>query len=564
MLKFNEYVYERPNIEALKSELESLKTKFEDSKDAKSAINTIKAQFKVMDKYDTLGQLVGIRTSLDTTDEFYEAEQNFFDEISPVVQGISNDFDKAVLNSPFQIELINEFGAHYFNQIRVSIESFSDDIIPLKVEENKLVSEQQKLMASAQLEFDGGVYNLSQMTPFTQSVDRDTRKRAQLVISGFFEENEEKIDDIYDKMVKVRTQMAHKLGFKNYVELGYKSLGRTDYDAKDVKLYREQIKRDVVPVVEELVRRKAKRLNISDLKSYDTINFLSGNPTPKGDRDYLVNHAKTMYKELSKETDEFFTFMNDANLLELESKKGKAGGGYCTFIPDYKAPFIFANFNGTSHDVDVLTHEAGHAFQVYQSRDFINPIQRFPGYEACEIHSMSMEFFAWPWMEMFFKEDKQKYYFSHLSSAISFLPYGALVDEFQHEVYTNPNLSKEDRKATWRRLEKIYLPSKDYGEDSFMEKGTYWYRQGHIFGSPFYYIDYTLAQVCAFQYWIRNHENHEEAWASYLKLCKLGGSLGFVELMKQADLKSPFVDGTIKQTIEPLKRFLDGIDDTRL
>ncbi|MDY3196347.1 MAG: M3 family oligoendopeptidase, partial [Paracholeplasma sp.] len=407
-------------------------------------------------------------------------------------------------------------------------------------------------------------YNLSQMAPFTQSLSRETRKQAQLVISNFFESIESDIDDIYDNMVKVRHEMAQKLGYKNYVKLGYQRLGRTDYNASDVKSYREQIKRDVVPVVEELVKRKAKRLGITDLKSYDTISFLSGNPTPKGDRDFLVNHAKTMYKELSKETDEFFNFMVDSELLELDSKKGKAGGGYCTFIPSYKAPFIFANFNGTSHDVDVLTHEAGHAFQVYQARDFINPMQRFPGYEACEIHSMSMEFFAWPWMELFFKEDKEKYYFSHLSGAISFLPYGALVDEFQHEVYENPQMTKEERKATWARLEKVYLPSKDYGEDAFMKKGTYWYRQGHIFGSPFYYIDYTLAQVCAFQYWIRDHRNHEEAWKSYVDLCKLGGAYGFVELMRRSNLNSPFVDGTIKQTIEPLKAFLDTIDDTKL
>ncbi|PKK86903.1 MAG: M3 family oligoendopeptidase, partial [Tenericutes bacterium HGW-Tenericutes-8] len=297
---------------------------------------------------------------------------------------------------------------------------------------------------------------------------------------------------------------------------------------------------------------------------YDTISFLSGNPTPKGDLAWQVDQATTMYQELSKETHEFFSFMKDQELLELDSKKGKAGGGYCTIIADYKAPFIFANFNGTSHDVDVLTHEAGHAFQVYQSRNFINPLQRFPGYEACEIHSMSMEFFAWPWMPLFFKEDATKYYFSHLAGAISFLPYGALVDEYQHEIYQNPSMSPEDRKATWRRLEKTYLPDRDYDDDAFLDKGTYWFRQGHIFQSPFYYIDYTLAQVCAFQYWIRDHKDHKEAWSSYVDLCKLGGSKGFVALMKDAKLNSPFVDGTIKKTIEPLMAFLDTIDDKAL
>ncbi len=564
MQKFKDYQYQRPDVDKIKHELVSIKEQLTKEKEVVSVIELVKKYFLIQDELDTQGQLVSIRTSLDTTDEFYDQEQSFFDEVSPVLQGLFTDINKVIYQSEFKPQLIEAFGAHYFDQLKVSIESFSDEIIPLMIEENKLASKQQKLVASAQIEFEGGVYNLSQMAPFTQSLNRETRKQAQLVISNFFESIESDIDDIYNNMVKVRHEMAQKLGYKNYVELGYQRLGRTDYNASDVKAYREQIKRDVVPVVEELVKRKAKRLGINDLKSYDTISFLSGNPTPKGDRDFLVNHAKTMYKELSKETDEFFNFMVDSELLELDSKKGKAGGGYCTFIPSYKAPFIFANFNGTSHDVDVLTHEAGHAFQVYQARDFINPMQRFPGYEACEIHSMSMEFFAWPWMELFFKEDKEKYYFSHLSGAISFLPYGALVDEFQHEVYENPQMTKEERKATWARLEKIYLPSKDYGEDAFMKKGTYWYRQGHIFGSPFYYIDYTLAQVCAFQYWIRDHRNHEEAWKSYVDLCKLGGAYGFVELMRRSNLNSPFVDGTIKQTIEPLKAFLDTIDDTKL
>lgn len=563
-MKFQDYVYQRPDVDAIKSKYVAYTDAFKAAKFANEQADIIKQVFGLIDEVDTMYQLVSIRYSLNTQDDFYEAEMNFMDEVSPELQNYVNEFNKLVYASPFKPELVKVFGQHYFNQLEVSLQSFDEKIIPLLQEENKLNSKYSKVVASAQIEFDGGVYNLSQMSPFTQSKDRETRHRAQLKISEFFASKEAELDDIYDQLVSVRNQAAQALGYANFVELGYKRLGRTDYGSKDVKAYREQIKRDVVPFVEKLVARKAKRLGIQDLKSYDTISFLSGNPTPKGDLDWQVAQATTMYKALSKETDEFFTFMKDSGLLELDSKKGKAGGGYCTFIPGYKAPFIFANFNGTSHDVDVLTHEAGHAFQVYQSREFINPMQRFPGYEACEIHSMSMEFFAWPWVPLFFKEDAQKYYFSHLSGAISFLPYGALVDEFQHEIYENPSMSKDERKATWRRLEKQYIPSRDYDDDKFMEKGTYWFRQSHIFQSPFYYIDYTLAQVCAFQYWIRDHKNHQEAWSSYVDLCKLGGSKGFVALMKDAKLDSPFEDGTILRTIQPLEAFLNTIDDTKL
>lgn len=563
-MKFKDFQYQRPDVEAIKAKYVQVMADFKAASSAQTQAEIIKQVFSLVDEVDTMAQLVSIRYSLNTQDPFYEAEMEYIDEVSPELQNLVNEFNKLVDASKFKKELIKVFGEHYFNQIEVSLKSFDEKIIPLLQEENKLNSKYSKVVASAQIEFDGGIYNLSQMSPFTQSKDRETRHRAQLKISEFFASKEEELDEIYDNLVKVRNEAAKALGYENFVELGYKRLGRTDYGSKEVKAYREQIKRDVVPFVEKLVQRKSKRLGIKDLKSYDTISFLSGNPTPKGDLTWQVDQATKMYKELSKETDEFFTFMKESELLELDSKKGKAGGGYCTFIPGYKAPFIFANFNGTSHDVDVLTHEAGHAFQVYQAREFINPMQRFPGYEACEIHSMSMEFFAWPWVPLFFKEDSEKYYFSHLSGAISFLPYGALVDEFQHVIYENPNMTKEERKAAWRKLERVYQPSKDYDDDQFMEKGTYWFRQGHIFQSPFYYIDYTLAQVCAFQYWIRNHENHQEAWASYVELCKLGGSKGFVALMKDAKLNSPFEDGTILKTIKPLEAFLNTIDDTKL
>ncbi|MDY0011195.1 MAG: M3 family oligoendopeptidase, partial [Candidatus Izemoplasmatales bacterium] len=357
---------------------------------------------------------------------------------------------------------------------------------------------------------------------------------------------------------------AKKLGYENYIQLGYDRLGRTDYNHEDVANYRKQIYRDVVPLVAELKKRAAKRIGIKDPKSYDlTLSFLSGNPTPKGDRKWQVDIAKNMYEEMSKETAEFFHFMLDQDLLDLDSLPGKAGGGYCTYIPKYRAPFIFANFNGTSHDVDVLTHEAGHAFQVYSSRDNY-PQYRWPTYEAAEIHSMSMEFLAWPWIDGFFKEDADKYKFFHLDSSISFLPYGVTVDEFQHEIYSRPDMTKEERKATWRKIEKKYLPFKDYDDDHFLEKGTYWYRQGHIFGSPFYYIDYTLAQVLAFQYWVKSRENHQEAFKSYLSLCRLGGSKSFVNLIKAVNLDNPFVDGTVRKVIEPIKAYLDGVDDQKL
>jgi len=348
------------------------------------------------------------------------------------------------------------------------------------------------------------------------------------------------------------------MGYENYIEFAYKKLGRTDYTEEDVAKYRDQIFESLVPVVSGIIKEQGKRIKIDNMQSYDlSLEFLDGNPTPKGSRESLVDKALAMYSEMSPETKEFFNLMVDRELMDLDSKAGKQGGGYCTEFPDYKVPFIFANFNGTKHDVDVLTHEAGHAFQSYESSKLIeNPQMVFPTLEACEIHSMSMEFFAYPWMESFFKEDTEKYKFSHVRGALTFIPYGATVDEFQHFVYKNPKATKEERKAYFRKLQLKYTPYIKYDDIPFMQKGARFFAQGHIFQVPFYYIDYTLAQVCALQFYLASVKDRKEAWQRYIKLCRLGGSRPFLELVSEAGLKNPFVPGTIKAIVEELKEIM--------
>jgi M3 family oligoendopeptidase len=563
-MTFNEFKYERPDLDKVKKALEEKLDLISTGKDLKTEIKAAYDLFEINDDVQSMGTLCAVRNSINTTDEFYEKEQEFFDENGPVLQEYEQRFLGKLLDSPHRSGLEKEFGKLMFDRGELARKTFKPEIIPDLQVENKLSTEYGKLTASAKIEFQGGVYNLSQMAPFLQDLNRETRHQAQLAVSKFFQDNEAQFDRIYDEMVKVRTKIAKTLGYENFVQLGYDRFGRTDYNAKDVKTYRDQIYEDIVPLVNELNQRKAKRLGIAEPKSYDlTLSFLSGNPKPKGDRAWQVERAKKMYDEMSPETAKFFNFMLEHELLELDAKPGKQGGGYCTFIPNHNAPFIFANFNGTSHDVDVLTHEAGHAFQVYSSRDQI-PDYRWPTMEAAEIHSMSMEFLAWPWIDSFFLEDTAKYKFSHLAGAVSFLPYGASVDEFQHDVYEHPELTPDERKALWRKIEKKYLPFKDYDDDLFMEKGTFWFRQGHIFGSPFYYIDYTLAQVCAFQYWIKHQENRKEALDSYLALCKLGGSKSFLGLVNAANLKNPFKKGTVKEIVKPIRAYLDSVNDLAL
>ena len=564
-MKFNEYKYEHLDLEKIKKIFSELIESFEKAENVEGQITAFDKIIKLRNHIETMQTLVSVRHSIDTNDEFYDKENEYMDEISPILFGFTNDFYKALVNSKFKDELVQKYGKFLFDLAENTLKTFSPEIIPDAQEENRLSSKYSKLIASAKIDFDGKELNLSQMVPYTQSKDRNIRFEAAKKVAQFFAENQDEFDNIYDSLVKVRTRMAQKMGYKNFVEFGYKQLSRLEYDAKMVEGYRKQVLENIVPLHTELRERQKKRLGVEKLRFYDeAIKFNSGNADPHGSPEWILNNGKTMYKELSKETDEFFTFMTENNLLDLLSKKGKMSGGYCTYIPEHKAPFIFANFNGTSHDIDVLTHEAGHAFQVYQSRGFEVPEYLWPSYEACEIHSMSMEFLTWPWMDLFFENDTDKYKFIHLSEALLFIPYGVTVDEFQHWVYENPEATPKERREKWIEIEKKYLPTRDYGEVEELKNGIFWFRQGHIFSSPFYYIDYTLAQVCAFQFWIKSRENREKAWQDYLNLCKLGGSKPFFELMKSANLKNPFEEGTLAIVIPKIKEYLDNVDDMNL
>ncbi len=563
-MTFSQLPYHRPDLKDIINQTEWIQSQLMDSKDISKTIDIIRTFFKLQDQYETMAQLVYIRYSLNTADPFYESERNFFDEEGPNVTEAFQKVIQTIIDLEDRKSLEKAFGALFFKKYEQQLKTFDPSIKGHLVTENKLVTEYSKLIASARIEFDGQVLNLSKMAPYMQSLDRNVRHDAQHAVSSFFETKEEALDDIYEKLIKIRHEIALALGYKNFIQLGYDRLGRLDYDQQDVEVYRKQIEEDVVPYVKTLVQRQEKRLGLNAIKSYDLgIKFLSGSAKPKGDKKTLLEAASQMYQEMDNTIHDFFEFMLDHELLDLDSKENKESGGYATLIPDYGYPFIFANFNGTAHDVDVLTHEAGHALQMYLSKDLI-PEYRHSTLEAAEIHSMSMEFLAWPWMALFFKEDTQKYYYQHLEGSISFLPYGALIDHFQHEVYRNPQLSKAERKIIFRTLEKRYLPYKDYDDDLFLNKGTFWYRQIHVFSDPFYYIDYTLAQVVAFYFWHAYRVDKEAALKTYLSVCRVGGSMTFSSILESHQLPLPFKQGMIKQLLEPLKVYLNHVDDLNL
>jgi len=564
-MTFEQFIYTRPDMAVLTKKFEKHLIGFQTAETAAKQNRQLTQINNLRKSFASMYNLCYIRHTSNTADAFYEAENAYFDQNLPNYEALNNRFYKALLNAPFREALEKKFGAQLFALAELALKTFQPLILEHLQRENALSSEYTKVKARAKIDFDGETYNLSKLYAIELSDNRDTRRRASEAKWAFFAEQTATFEDIFDKMVKVRHKIAQELGFKNFIEVGYARMRRSDYTPEMVANFRKQVRELIVPVATKLYERQRRRLGLDRMKYYDEdYKFKTGNPKPKGTPEEIVANAAIMYRELSEDTHRFFQYMEDTHLMDLVNRDGKATGGYCTFIDQYQAPFIFSNFNGTSADIDVLTHEAGHAFQVWSSRHFPFEEYHWPTSDAAEIHSMSMEFFTWPWMHRFFGEDTEKYYFLHLGSALLFLPYGVAVDEFQHIVYENPDMTPAERNAAWRQLEQTYLPHRDYDGNPHLEAGRLWQRQNHIFNSPFYYIDYALAQICALQFWTRNRQNPKRAWKDYVKLCKAGGSRSFLDLIKLANLKSPFEDGSVKRVVSAVNQFLKEIDDSHL
>ncbi|OAV43775.1 M3 family oligoendopeptidase [Lewinella sp. 4G2] len=547
-MKFPDFPYSRPDLEQQEIAFRAVLAELTAADGINEAIAAVEQIDLIRSGVATAYNIGYVRHSIDTRDEFYKAEKEWFDQHLPATEAWRMDYYRALLDSPHREALRAHFGDQLFHTAELSLKTFQPELIEDLQEENKGYSQYMQLKGGAEIELDGETYNLSSITPLEQDPDREKRKAASSAKWGWYAENREEIEGIYDSLVGLRTNMARKLGYDNYVALGYAKMNRTDYGPEQVAVFRDEVKRHIVPIAQELYRLQTERIGVDRLHYYDTaFQFPDGNPTPKGEMADTIDAARKLYDGLSKETGDFFRLLEERQLMDLEAKDGKATGGYCTYINDYGAPFIFSNFNRTSHDVDVLTHEFGHAFQVYSSRHQKPMEYNWPTYDAAEIHSMSMEFFAYPGVPDFFGDDADKYYFNHLAGAMRFLPYGCAVDEFQHLVYENPDWSPAERNAAWKRLEAEYLPHLDYSDMPHLDAGTFWQGQSHIFGMPFYYIDYCLAQICAFQFWLKDRQDHASAWADYVTLCKAGGSRSFLQLVELAKLENPFEAGVMEK-----------------
>lgn len=564
-MTFSQIEYKRVDMEALKAKLAELTEQLKKAESFQQA----DAAFLAVEELEgatirSMRTVAQIRRDIDTRDEFYDAEMSFYNREMPLLQPVRKAWTDALLNSCFRPQFEKKYGKVSFLNAELDAKSFVPELVSDMQQENELVSRYTKLIASAQIPFDGQLLTLSQLTPYKLSADDKVRRAAWKAEGEWYNANGEELDSLYDQLVHLRDTMGRKLGDENYIPLGYNRMKRNCYTANDVAAFRTAVQKYLVPVASKLYKAQAARMGFEYPMTFadKDISFRSGNPKPQGTPEEILKMGETFYSELSPETKEFWEHMRAHEMMDVESKPGKASGGYCTSIHSMRSPFIFANFNGTAHDVEVITHEAGHAFASYVNRSRVPADTQWPSLEGCEVHSMSMEFFAEPWAEGFFGKDAKKFLYTHLAGAIAFIPYGTMVDHFQHEVYEHSEYTPEQRHQIWRDLLAVYMPWVKLGDVPFYGDGKGWQRQSHIYKRPFYYIDYCLAQTVSLQFWARIQKDCKAAFETYMHYTRLGGSMVFTDLLDAAGLDSPFDEKCMKEVCAEAEAFLDAYDLT--
>ena len=555
-MKLSELKYQRINFREVTTKFNRLVKQFENANSAKEQIEIDKKFYELY--RDILSEifLVNIRYSQDTRNKYYQKEYRVNNRKLSRIRLKLLKYNKILLESKFKDELNAYLPSHIVEGYKNMEKVFNKKIIFNMIKEANVKMEYMKLMSNLTFDFDGKKMTPSTISALFQNSDRELRKRAYNAYGEALLKEKEKLDKIYDRLVHLRTQKAKKLGFDSYTDVSYLELNRLDYHQDDISKFRENVKKYLVPLT-TLIKEKVKNdLSYEQLMLYDDEVFSESEPKLTCSNDSIMMKGLTMYQEMSEETGNLFKLMMESDAFDVLSREGKRGGGFCAPLPKYKLPYIHANFNGSLGDLKVLTHEFGHALATRNAFEFSNHhVQRF-GMEIAEVHSMSMEFFTYPWMGLFFGEMAESYKINHIQRAISFIPYGTIVDYFQKIIYDNPNLTPQKRNEQWLNLEKEFMPHMSSEGITYFEEGRRWQRQMHIYNAPFYYIDYCLAQVTAFQFYDLMMKDYDSAFNKYLEFVKAAGSKTFKGLLSDLGLKSPFDEETFIDIVRVVKESL--------
>ena len=561
--KISEYEYSRADIGAAATKIEDAIAAVKAAKSGEELVSIRDGLNKYFSDFYTVVFIATIRHTLDVNDKFYAGEQNYYDESLPAISAKSTEFNKALVASKHFDAMKKLISPRITEKLLASLRVMDDKIIDDCVEENKLVTRYDELLANTLFPWKGKSVTLSEMHGYCKSPDRAERKAAFEVIGNTLGSIGDKLDEIYDKLVKVRTRMAKKMGFKDYVEMGDLRMDHIGYGRKEIAVFRESVLTSVVPALTRLKTELAQKLGLDHVHIYDNDIYIEGgNIDPVGTAADMFKAAQDMYDDMDSKLGAFFKEMCDADAIDYVAREGKQGGGYCEMLYSYGQPFIFANFNGTMDDVGVLTHEFGHAYAF--KRAYVNDIDFdifVGGMETAETHSMSMEALCNKYNDKFYGDRAKEATYQQIFDALNFLPYGVIVDYFQQLVYEKPEMTPAERKALWLELEGKFRPYVDLSDVPFYNVGGRWQYQKHIYEVPFYYIDYCLSTCLALQFGEKAAVDFKDALARYLKLVEAGGTKDITTLAHEAGLKSPFDKGALGDLCKAVEKHIESLSN---
>lgn len=501
-----------------------------------------------------------IRMTCDTANEEYSKDfQYFATEIEPKMAPILNNMDKKLMKSPFVQELDKDKYFIYLRKVKKSLEIFREENIPLFTEIQLKQQEYQAISGSFAVHIDGKELTLQQAAVILLETNRQKREYAWHAITDIRLEKREELDEIFNTLVKLRHQVALNAGFDNYRDYMFVAMGRFDYTVEDCEAFHQAVATHVVPVLQHQAKERQRKLQLEALKPWDMQvdpdNLPPLKPFESGQE--LIDKTEHAFASLHPYMGQCISIMKSNQLFDVESRKGKAPGGYNYPLYESGAPFIFMNATGTMRDLTTMVHEGGHAIHTFISSDLeLNEFKNLPS-EVAELASMSMELLSMDEWHNFFADEKDlnRAKQQQLEDVLSTLPWVATIDKFQHWIYTHPDHTVEERNAAWLALYREFGHGyADWSE--YPQAETYiWHKQLHLFEVPFYYIEYGFAQLGAIAVWRNYKQNREKAIEQYLAALKLGYTKTIGEIYETAGVKFDFSSKNIQELIDFIKKY---------
>lgn len=513
---------------------------------------------EIRDHYLTLYWISYIGYLKDIKNSKYLNTEKLISKYESIIDNLVNEYFKCLINYKYKEELINYIGNRNYEMAGNQSIIVSNDISKLRIREKELCMQYRKTLMSLKFTFDNKEMNLSGLSSYYNVSDEKLRKASYDKRYKILESLEQELDVIFDNLVKVRTEIANKLKFNSYADLCFVKMNRIGYTYNDLDLLKENVRKYIVPILNILKEHQKERLNVSNISYYNK-NYLfnDGNARVKVSLEEIISNISKILHKYNNEVGLMFDTMLKEGLIDLENRENKSSGGVTTYLPDYKMPTFIKKYMNLEANVTSIFHEIGYSIQLYLSRNLLFHENRWPTFDICEIHSTSLEFLMYPFLNMFFKEDENKYKIRHLSSSLSLIVSMCISDDFQKYIYDNPNISSEDRKEYW-----LYLINK-YGikdnTHSYFGKGIEWQADINRIDDPFYGIDYAISNICALSFYDRVNNDVECAFSDYFDLCSKGNTLSLKRIIKKYRLNNPFEGNDIKKLSDNIIKEIDKL-----